>query len=257
MKKGLVSIVTPMYNGAGLVGETIDSVQDQTYPDWEMIIVDDASPDGGAGRSVVDTRAAGDSRIQLTVLEENRGSSGARNEGIRQARGEFLAFLDADDLWDSRFLEKQLAFMKEKQASIVFSSYRRIDEKTRKEVLSPFIVADRVNYRDILKSLPIFPSTALVHTGKIGKFYFNENMGSLRDDYVFWLHILRHHVDYAYGNREVMVSYRLRKDSVTARKARVIRPHWHVLRHVEHLSLVDSVYHFCCWMVISYLKYRK
>ena len=246
-----------MYNGAELVGETIASVMDQTYENWEMIVIDDSSSDNGAGKAVVEAYAADDSRIRLLSLGRNKGSSGARNEGIKNAVGEYLAFLDADDLWEPLFLEKQLAFMEDKNASIVFSSYKRIDEVTRKEILSPFIVCEKVNYRNILNSLPIFPSATVVNIGKIGKFYFDESMGSLRDDYVYWLHILRHHVDYAYGNKEILVSYRLRKDSVTANKTKVIKPHWNVLRNIENLSLVESAYHFCCWIVISYFKYRK
>lgn len=244
-----------MYNGAALVQETIDSVRSQTYPNWEMIIVDDCSPDNGQGKDIVNRIKATDSRIRLVSLPENKGSSGARNKGIENASGEYIAFLDADDLWNSKFLEKQLQFMTENDASIVFSSYKRISEDGQEEVFPPFIVPEKVNYRKILRSLPIFPSTAVMNAGKIGKNFFNEGMGSLRDDYVYWLNLLKHHVDFAYGNQEVLASYRLRKDSVTANKLRVIQPHWHVLRHVEKLSLLKSSYYLGWWMWISFRKY--
>lgn len=255
MKKGLVSIVTPMYNGAALVQETIDSVRNQTYRDWEMIIVDDCSPDNGQGEAIVKRIIATDPRIKLVSLSENRGSAGARNKGIENASGEYIAFLDADDLWNPEFLEKQLQFMKKNDASIVFSSYKRISEDGQKETFAPFIVPKKVDYRKILRSLPIFPSTAVMNTGKIGKHFFNESMGSLRDDYVYWLNILKNHVDFAYGNQEVLAAYRLRQDSVTANKLRVIYPHWHVLRHIEKLSLLKSSYYLGWWMWISFRKY--
>jgi glycosyltransferase involved in cell wall biosynthesis len=193
-----------------------------------MIIVDDCSPDDGQGKDIVNRIKATDSRIKLVSLPENKGSSGARNKGIENASGEYIAFLDADDLWDSFFLEKQLQFMTEKDASIIFSSYKRISEDGQEEVFPPFIVPEKVNYRKILRSLPIFPSTAVINAGKIGKNFFNEGMGSLRDDYVYWLNLLKNHVDFAYGNQEVLASYRLRKDSVTSNKLKVIQPHWYV-----------------------------
>jgi teichuronic acid biosynthesis glycosyltransferase TuaG len=246
-----------MYKGAEFIGETIESVLRQTYAGWEMIIVDDCSPDDGQGVDVVQDYIARDSRIRLIALPVNKGSSGARNEGIRLARGDYIAFLDSDDLWTAEFLEKQLAFMAAMKASIVFSSYRRIAAKTHEDILPPFIVPSRVDYRNILRSLPIFPSTAVINVRETGKHYFDENMGSVRDDYVFWLRLLKEHVNYAYGNKEVLVSYRIRNDSVTANKLKVIRPHWQVLRYVEKLSFIKSCYYLCWWIYISLGKYSK
>ena len=215
METPQVSIVTPMYKGAAFVGETIESVLRQTYTNWEMIIVDDCSPDNGAGINVV--KKYTDKRIKLIESKVNKGSSGARNIALKAATGKYIAFLDADDIWHPTFLEEQLAFMKEKKAAIVFSSYRRIEETTKEAILRPFIVPERVNYKSLLKTCPIFPSTAIYDVEKCGKYYFNEEMGSLRDDYVYWLAMLKK-IDYAYGNPEILVDYRLRKTSVTADK---------------------------------------
>lgn len=254
--ENLVSIVTPMYKGAALVGETIESVLAQTFQNWEMIIVDDCSPDDGAGIRVVESYAQKDPRIKIIASKVNKGSSGARNIALKEVRGQYIAFLDADDLWHERFLEEQLLFMKTKDVSLVFSSYRRIDENTKEEILSPFIVPERVNYKSLLKTCPIFPSTAIYDQVKCGKYYFNEDLGSLRDDYVYWLTMLKD-VDYAYGNPKILVDYRLRKTSVTANKKKVIKPQWNVLRKVERLSLLTACYYLICWGVISYFKYLK
>jgi glycosyltransferase involved in cell wall biosynthesis len=256
MEKGLVSIITPMYKGAAFAGETIESVLAQDYQNWEMIIVDDCSPDGGAGINVVESYAKKDDRVKLIASKENRGSSGARNIALKAAEGDYIAFLDSDDLWHPTFLSSQMQFMKDKHASIVFSSYRRIDENTKEEILSPFIVPDKVDYKSLLKTCPIFPSTAVYDVQKCGKYFFNEQLGSMRDDYVYWLAMLKT-VDYAYGNRSILVDYRIRKDSVTASKKKVIKPQWNVLRKVEGLSLFKSAYCLGCWAVISYFKYRK
>lgn len=254
MGKGLVSIITPMYKGAAFVGETIESVLRQTYTDWEMIIVDDCSPDDGAGIRVV--KQYKDPRIKLIESKVNKGSSGARNIALREAKGSYIAFLDADDLWHETFLEEQLAYMKKKEAPMVFSSYRRIDENTKEEALRPFIVPERVTYRSILKSNPIFPSTVVYDQEKCGLSFFDESLGSMRDDFVYLLAILKK-VGYAYGNRKILVDYRLRKTSVTANKKKVIVPQWNVLRKVEKLPLLFCIYYITCWAVLSYLKYRK
>lgn len=256
MEKGLVSIITPMYKGAAFVGETIESVQKQTYKNWEMIIVDDCSPDEGVGIKVVKEYLKNDQRVKLVESKVNKGSSGARNIALKQAKGQFIAFLDSDDIWHPNFLETQLEFMKRKEASLVFSSYRRIDEITKEEILSPFLVPEKVNYRSLLKTCPIFPSTAIYDVNKCGKYFFNEEMGSLRDDYVYWLAMMKK-IDFAYGNKEILVDYRLRKSSVTANKKKVIYPQWRVLREVEKLPFFSCLYYLCCWAVISYFKYRK
>ena len=257
IQSSLISVIIPMYNGVDLIGETIDSVINQTYKDWELIIIDDCSSDNGAGIDKVKKYMAKDPRIRLISLIKNKGSSGARNEGIRAAKGDVIALLDADDLWSECFLEKQIDFMRLKDAAIVFSSYKRIDEGNKRERLTPFIVPDKVNYKTILKSLPIFPSTAVIDIKKIGKFYFDETMGSIRDDYVFWLNLLKNHVDYAYGNKEVLACYRMRSDSVTANKLKVIRPHWNVLRNVEQIPFLKSVFYLFLWACTSVWKYSR
>lgn len=255
MSTDLVSIITPMYKGADFVGKTIQSVLIQSYQNWEMIIVDDCSPDGGAGINVV--KSFSDPRIKLIESKANKGSSGARNIALKAAQGRYISFLDSDDIWHPDFLEKQLSFMEDKKASLVFSSYRRIDETSEEEILRPFIVPEVVTYKSLLKTDPIFPSTAIYDQKKIGKFYFNEEMGSLRDDYVYWLRMLKDGKISACGNKDVLVDYRLRKSSVTANKWKVIKPHWNVLRKVEKCSFVASAYYLMCWAIISTLKYSK
>ena len=256
MEKRLVSVITPMYKGAAFVAETIESVLNQTYNNWEMIIVDDCSPDGGAGIREVEKYSSLDSRIILIKSKVNKGASGARNIALKEAKGELIAFLDSDDIWHPDFLEKQLAFMTRKDADIVFSSYRRIDENTKEELLRPFIVPSFVSYKSILKSDPIFPSTAIYNRAKIGDHYYDEKMGSMRDDFVFWLDIMR--LGYtAHGNKEVLVDYRVRKSSVTGDKKLVIKPMWNVwFRHLK-LGYFRSTYYFIQWAWISFWKYIK
>ena len=135
MIEGLVSIITPCYNGSRYIAETIESVIKQTYLKWEMIVVDDGSKDNSA--DIVRNYSKKDNRIML-VQQKNAGSAAARNNGIRRAKGQYIALLDADDLWEPEFLEKQIKFMKEKDAVCVFCSYKSIDEKSVLFLLQTF-----------------------------------------------------------------------------------------------------------------------
>ncbi|UKT63272.1 glycosyltransferase family 2 protein [Pedobacter mucosus] len=252
MEKGLVSIITPMYNGERFVGITIDSVLSQTYSNWEMIVIDDGSSDNGP--KIVAEYALKDARIKL-ISQANAGSAAARNNGIRMAKGQYISLLDADDTWDPIFLDSQLKFMAEKKADLVYSSHRRINEES-KEILSPFMVPQQVTYEDMLHTSSISCLTGLYNIEKFGKVYLREELKSYRDDYIYWLEILKK-VGIAYGNREVIANYRVMKSSTTGKKRKVVIPHFMVLYKHEKLSFFRSLYYTMSWAVIGYFKYRK
>lgn len=254
MVTDLVSIVTPMYKGATFVGETFRSVQEQTYSNWEMIIVDDCSPDDGAGIAEVKKYAEKDKRIKLIASSVNKGSSGARNIALHEVQGRYITFLDSDDIWSPTFLESQLNFMKEKSAAIVTASYHRINEQGI-QVLHPFIVPQKVDYWEILKSNPISCLTTIYDRKIVGEHYFREELKSLRDDYAFWLEMLRNKVDYAYGNPKILASYRLVSTSVTRNRRKLIKPQFLIYYKVERLGLLRSIYYFMNWAIRSVLKY--
>lgn len=179
MANNWVSIITPMYNGARYISETIDSVLKQTYPYWEMIIIDDGSKDNGV--EIVKKYMERDKRIML-IQQTNKGSAAARNNGIREAKGRYIALLDADDLWEPNFLESQLTLMKEKNAIVVHASYRRINEKSE-EILSSFRAKSVVTYKQMRMTNHIACLTGLYDTSQYGKIYLKEELKSIRDDY--------------------------------------------------------------------------
>ena len=252
MQAGLVSIITPLYNGEKYVAQTIESVLAQTYPHWEMIVVNDGSRD--RSEQIVREYTERDPRIKL-FSQPNGGSASARNNGIRRAEGQYIALLDADDLWEPFFLESQLALMRDKGALLVYGSHKRIDEAGR-ECLRPFIVPEQVTYRDLLRTCSISCLTALYDTSRYGKMYLNEALHSLRDDHLFWLDILKK-VGVAYGNQRVIASYRILGTSVSRNKRKVIIPQFNIYYKYERLGLVRSLYYLGCWAVNGFLKYRK
>lgn len=179
MKEGLVSIITPVYNGEKYISETIESVIKQTYLDWEMIVVDDGSKDGSA--AIVRRYAEKESRITL-LQQPNGGSASARNNGIRYANGQYIALLDSDDLWDPDFLKSQLALMKEKNTICVHGSYKRINENSE-EILKAWKAKKEVTYKQMQMTNHIACLTGLYDTSKFGKIYLKEELRSIRDDY--------------------------------------------------------------------------
>ncbi len=248
----LVSIITPLYNGKRFVAQTIESVLAQTFQDWEMIVVNDGSKDGC--EKIVENYAQKDPRIKL-FNKENGGSASARNYGIKQASGRYFAFLDSDDLWEPHFLESQLNFMQQTGGKLVCSAHKRIDEEN-KECLKPFYPPQKATYTDQLKTCSISCLTVLYDSEPYGKFYFREDLGSLRDDYALWLEIIKK-VGVVYGNQEILGSYRILSNQVTAKKYKMIKPQYGIYRKVEKLGVFRSLYYLCWWGVKGLIKYRK
>ncbi|MDR0331153.1 MAG: glycosyltransferase family 2 protein [Chitinispirillales bacterium] len=259
MSKPLFSIITPMYDGAAFIGETIGSVLRQTFADWEMVVVDDCSPDGGAGAAVVGEHAMRDPRIRLVRSPDNRGSSGARNLAMEGALGRYYAFLDADDLWDADYLERMKRRMGEsadESAAIYFCGYRRKDSACRREILPPYKSAGKKDFKKMLYHCPIFPSASILDTWKLKeKPRFNESLKNLRDDYVLWLSIMKQGLT-AIGYDDILVDYRMRDDSLTASKRNMIYPQWNIYRSVLKMGIIQSAFYTISWAINGALKYR-
>ena len=252
MQDELVSIITALYNGERFVEQTIKSVLAQTYPHWEMIIINDGSTD--RSEAIAQKYAQSDSRIKV-FSQPNKGSAAARNNGLRRAQGRYLALLDADDIWDARFLESQLAFMKQTGGQLVCAAHRRIDENNN-ECLRPFYPPKEARYEDLLKTCSISCLTALYDSKEHGKFYLRENLSSLRDDYALWLEMIKK-VGTVYGNQEVIASYRIVNSQLTSNKRKMIRPQFRVYHEIEHLSFFKSLYYTLNWAIRGIIKYKK
>ena len=255
----LFSIITPMYKGAEFISETIESVIQQYEKNWEMIIVDDCSPDNGAGIAVVRKYADNDNRIKLICLSENRGASGARNEAMRNASGQYFAFLDSDDIWDVDYLKTMLEHIRANRyenAAVFFSGYRRMDEKCLQEVLAPYVCAGVKDFNSLLFHCPIFPSAAILDTTKLkAKIFFREELRNLRDDYAFWLDITKQDL-IVIGYDNILVSYRIHSNSLTASKKKMIKPQYNIYRRILGMNTLKSVFYLCSWALNGFIKYN-
>lgn len=252
MTKPLVSIITPSYNSTKYIGDTIASVQAQSYDNWEMIIVDDCSKDNS--REYIKGFVEADPRIRLMELEVNSGAAVARNTAINSAKGKYVAFLDSDDLWHPEKLEKQIAFMEEKGYAFTYTKYQLMDENGVK--LDRIIdIPDDITYRGLLKNTIIGCLTAVVNIEKTGHIEM-PNIRT-RQDFALWLSILKRGFK-AHGLQEVLAYYRLVPGSISSNKVKAAKQTWKVYREVEKLNLLDSAYCFSgyAWNAVkkTYLK---
>ena len=184
MTRDLVSIVTPAYKAAAYVSETIRSVQAQTHDAWEMLIVEDGSPDDTW--KVVETHAAADPRVKL-IRQANAGPAMARQKALDHATGRYIAFLDSDDLWLPEKLERQIAFMQARSSAFSFTAFRRItaDGGSTGRLIA---VPSEMSYRRLLGNTAIATSTVLIDREKTGPLRMTK---TYYDDFVLWLGLSR------------------------------------------------------------------
>lgn len=235
--KDLVSIITPMHNSEKYILDTYKSIKDQTYKKWEWIVIDDNSKDKSYEKIL--KLAKKDSRIKVIKNEINLRAAVSRNKGLDFAKGEYVTFIDSDDLWNLNFLEKQLNLIKEKKCNIVFASYQRKSEDL-KEFLGNYIVPKYINYNNLLKTNYMSCLTVMYKKEKFSKLRFNEKL-KLHEDYVMWLNLLKENI--AYTNQEVLAIYRVRKGSVSRNKFKNLIYMYFVFRKILKLNIISTFYY--------------
>ncbi len=248
---GLVSIIVPVYNVKKYIVAAMESVRNQTYTEWELLLVEDGSTDGTA-RVIEDYLAkTGDGRIRLFKLQENMGAAGARNYGLKQARGRYIAYLDSDDLWEPEKLSHELAFMKEKRAAFAFTGYEFADESGR-GTGRVVRVPGTLNYRQALKNTTIFTTTVMFDTSLIPRELLE--MPAVRsEDTALWWKVLRNGYP-AHGLDENLVRYRRVGRSLSSNKLEAVRRIWNLYRRVEGLGVLYSAWNFCFWAARAVMR---
>ncbi|HDR7795232.1 TPA: glycosyltransferase family 2 protein [Bacillus luti] len=242
-----ISVITPSYNSLRFIDETILSVQNQSYENWEMIIVDDASTDHSAVK--IKTIIEGDSRIRLLSSKENIGAAKARNMAIKEARGKYIAFLDSDDIWLPNKLEIQLLFMEEKNVAFSYTSYSLIDENG-KELNREVNVPKSVDYHYLAGNTIIGCLTVMLDREKIPCI----EMPSVQpEDTALWLNLLNKGYE-AKGIQQVLAKYRIVTNSVSRNKIRAAFRYWKLLRAQKPLNSVQTFFYFSKY---AYHAYRK
>ena len=246
----MVSRVVPVYNAARYIRKTIDMVCEQTYKDWELILVDDASPDNSA-EIISDIIESSGKRIRLIRKERNAGAAEARNTGIDASAGRYIAFLDADDVWMPDKLEKQIAFMEKTGASFAFHSYEFGDglaRPTGKIVHVP----ETMNFRQALSRTVIFTTTVMFDTEKIDmEIIHMPDVPS--EDTATWWRILKSGI-VGYGLDENLAIYRRPPKSLSSNKFIAIERIWFLYRNIANLSVLESLFYFGGWALRATLR---
>lgn len=250
MNKDLVSIVTPTFNSDEFIRDAIVSVQRQTYQNWEMLVVDDASSDDTC--KIVNEFVKSDERIKLMRQSVNGGAAIARNVAINVANGRFIAFLDSDDIWREKKLECQLALFKKTNAPLVYSGYEKIDQYGNRQGRI-VTVPERIDYAGLLNATVIATVTAIYDTECVGRVLMPDIRK--RQDYALWLKILRLGGE-ACAVMEPLAYLRKRPGSVSSNKISAAKYVWKVYRDMEKLSISSSLFHFSHYAYRAFLKSR-
>jgi teichuronic acid biosynthesis glycosyltransferase TuaG len=231
----LISVITPVYNSEKYIGDAIRSVLAQTHTNWEMLIADDCSRDNTA--DVI--KGFDDPRVKYFLLEKNSGAAIARNKALEAAKGRFIAFLDADDMWKPEKLERQLAFMINKNIGFSFSGYEILDDdKGKNKVIK---VPKTLNYSQFMKNTVIGTLTVMINTEITGEV----RLVNVKKDHdsMTWAKLLREG-NIAYGLNESLAYYRKVEGSISNNKFEAVKNHWNNCRQIEKLSVPKCLYYF-------------
>lgn len=246
-----ISIIMPAYNAEKTIGAAINSVLEQTFQDWELLVINDCSTD--KTKSVILELANCEPRIHYIENAENMGVARTRNKGVSMANSDWIAFLDSDDLWEAEKLKTQVKWIKHYHARLVFTGSAFID-KDGKRIDYCLEVPKKVVFRELLKQNIISCSSVLVEKKLLLRYpMVGKNM---HEDYAVWLNILKNEHICAYGINRPLLIYRVSTGSKSGNKGKAALMHWRVYRHIG-LPFILSVYYFSWYMVRNLKKYGK
>ncbi|WKV07997.1 glycosyltransferase family 2 protein [Thermoanaerobacterium sp. CMT5567-10] len=249
-KQMLVSIIMPTYNCEKYIEQAINSVINQTYKEWELLVIDDGSEDNTV--EIIKELSKKDSRIRFVKNEKNQGVSATRNIGISLANGNWIAFLDSDDMWDKTKLEKQMKYAEKTSAEFLFtgSSYINEDGEYYKGI---FEVPDKVTYKKLRNHNVISCSSVLIKKRLFDNIKMEKD--DMHEDYAVWLRILRTGI-LAYGINEPLLIYRISRNSKSGNKIKSIKMTYKVFRFIG-LNPIVSIYFTFRHVIESVKKYKK
>jgi len=254
MKAPLVSIITPVYNASCWLTEMLESVQRQTFPDWEHILVDDGSADGSD--QIVERAAKKDSRIRLIRMSHNSGPAMARNRGIEDARGRYLAFLDADDLWLEQKLERCLRFMMENNYGFVYHAFRYLSSDGKSVGTVVRGPAELTVRNHFVRRGTGDCMSVMIDRERIPEFHFVHQEGKTHEDWQTWLWLVkRGHTGHLLA--EDLGRYRKSEGSRNAGKLAAARLVWQMYRRSEKLPLLRAASWWAQYAWNSYWLHQR
>ncbi|MFM1703592.1 glycosyltransferase family 2 protein [Aeromonas salmonicida] len=248
LHKPVVSIIMPTYNSSSTVMSSIDSVINQEFCHWELLITDDCSNDDTV--ALISALANKESRISIEINELNSGAGFSRNRSIMRSQGKYIAFLDADDIWLPNKLSKQVAYMEQTGALFTYSSYQKLSDEGLGGIVK---VPNRVTHNQLLRGCVIGCLTAMFNAERLGR----QTMPLIRkrQDFGLWLQLLKLCHE-AHGIQEVLAQYRT-DSGMSQNKFNAARYQWLLYREVVGLNLLQSAWYFGWYAINGFIKYRK
>lgn len=247
---GLVSVIMAAYNAEKTIEQSINSVLNQTYPDVELLVVDDYSQDRTV--KLVENIMARDNRVRLIYNKENSGVSYTRKHGLEEAKGAWIAILDSDDIWAPEKLEKQIILQKKMNADLLFTGSAFMDSDG--QPIDWYLHApSEVTYRHLLKQNVLSNSSSLVRKELYEKHYAVGD--GMHEDFAVWLGILKEGKK-AYGVDEPLLTYRIAKSSKSGNKIKAAKMNWNTYRYIG-LNPLSAFYYECWYVVKGLMKYKN
>lgn len=243
----LISIITPVYNAENYIRDCINSVLSQSYQNWELILIDDCSVDKSVD---IINEYLNNNRIKLIKNSINSGAAYSRNKGIKCSDGDYIAFIDSDDIWDKNKLSIQLQGMLDKDVVMSYTSYSLINMKG--EFIKFVDVNNEVDYYKLLKENQIKTSTLMLKRDFIGK---NKFPNIRHEDYAFFLDLLKN-TKFAYKVGHNLTSYRVSNGSLSSNKLKSALWTWRIYREYEKLGLFSSLKYFIHYAFNGIVKYK-
>lgn len=248
----MISIIMPAYNAARYIEEAITSVLNQTYQNWELIIIDDYSTDETA--QLIQAFCKKDSRIHHIINKINLGVAKSRNKGISIAAGEWVAFLDSDDCWHPEKLKKQIDFAESHKGEFIFSGSGFMDQSST--LLDYYLaVPEEITYKELLKQNIISCSSVLIRKSLLIN-YPMEHASKMHEDFAVWLQILRNETNFAYGINEPLLIYRITSTSKSGNKIKAGLMTFRVYRYLG-IHFVPAFYYWIWYFIRSIKKYSR
>lgn len=249
IEEELCSVVMPAYNSEKYIAEAIESVIKQTYKNWELIVVNDASTDDT--EKIIKHYQRKDKRIKLISLLENQGVANARNTAVKNSVGRYIAFLDSDDYWVEEKLQEQIKFMKNRKIAFSYHDYKLLNTVNNKEKLIK--VPLKLNYNELLKGNTTGSClTVCIDRKIVDKIYFPTEK---HEDYICWLNILKKYDIEGYGLNKILGTYRIGKKSISSNKLQSAVWNWRVYRKSQNVSVLKTIYYMCFYVVNGLKKY--
>jgi teichuronic acid biosynthesis glycosyltransferase TuaG len=243
----LVSIIIPYFKSEKYIQQAINSVLNQKFKNWELIIIDDEisilSKD-----ILYKIKKKNKNKIKILLNKKNFGAAISRNRGISIAKGKYIAFLDSDDFWNKNKLYEQINFMEKKNVKISFTSYKVLNELNRPiySVKANF----NLNYHELLKKCPICNSSVVVARDVLKRNNFRDL--KTKEDYELWLRLSRNF--FFYGIDKVLTTYRSRKDTLSSNHLNKIYNAFYIYNSLNNFNFFKSIYYVVRLYLNAFIK---